>query len=99
CIAAVCDRGDAYPIPKYYNRRIHGGLCQEVSCNDERTSSLRQLAPEAIALKISLHRVCLRGSTQINMKPTFQPPSASDKSPLRQCTPPAGIGPPKVWPE
>jgi hypothetical protein len=44
-------RGDAYPIPKCYSRKIHGGLCQEASCNDERTSSLRQLAPEAIALK------------------------------------------------
>ena len=26
-------------------------------------------------------------------------PSASDKSHLRQCAPPAGIVPPKVWPE
>jgi len=57
------------------------------------------LPPKQLHWEIGLYRVCLCGRWQLNIKPIFQPPSASGKSYLRRSVLPAGLSLRQLAPE
>jgi len=95
CLAAVSGRGDACQTPNAYAENSLR-LCQEAFNAIIKNIQPTTLAPDAIARRILFIAFACVGSIQLNMKPTFQPPSAIVTHPFVVCAL-AGIVPQKFW--